>query len=230
MALVAMFIILFINYKNFKYYFLLMIIIIPCVTFNIYRREDVSDGIKAIRNVENAVVNESKSDGNKIENIVNVFAKVQTSNRKPIWSAAAGIISEKPIMGVGSGNFQFFFSKYAPDKYRQLNINFLDAHNFILNSACELGIPFTLIMLGYFINMIIRCFISVVKLLRNKQSYILFVPFIAAIAAYFVFGNITGAAFHSVRKGEIISFTPLFMFVFVIFYYNNILTQLDVRK
>lgn len=222
-AIVAMFIIFLINIKNVKYYLAILLVIIPCLIFNIYNRVDVSTDIVIVeKGTEGEIVKDNLGN-------LKVFLKLQSSNREPIWNSAAGIIREKPVIGVGNGNFQFFFNKYAPEKYNKLNITFVDAHNFILNSLAEFGAIFTVLMLLYLTTIVIKSFIKVIKLQKNSKEAMMLLALIGAAAAYFVFGNITGASFQSVRVNDIHSYTPIFIFGFVLFYYNNILKNIRTK-
>lgn len=219
-AVIAMFVFLLINIKNIKYYLILMAIVIPCITFNIYQRPDVVEDIKITEKISET------TDKNKVD----TFVKLQSSNREPIWSAAGGMIKDHPIIGVGNGNFQYFFNIYAISKYNELNITFIDAHNFILTSAAEFGIPFTVVILLYLTYILIKCLINIIRLPKGSKECMMFITLLAAGAAYFVFGNITGASFQSVRANDIVSFTPIFVFSFILFYYHNVLENLTSSK
>lgn len=220
-AIIAMFVILLINIKNIKYYLAIIALVVPCLLFNIYNRVDVSTDIVI---VDKTIEEEGVKDNlGKFK----IFLKLQSNSREPIWNSAAGMIRENPIIGAGNGNFQFFFNKYAPDKYNKLNITFIDAHNFILNSAAEFGLVFTSLMIIYLATIVLKSLVKVIKLPKDSEEVMMFLALISAAAAYFVFGNITGASFQSVRVNDIHSYTPIFIFGFILFYYNSILKSID---
>ena len=71
-----------------------------------------------------------------------------SSGRFKIWQGAIGMIKERPLIGVGIGNFDAGFYRYRPEGF---NARAVYAHNDYLHMAAEMGIIAPFIMLWIFI-------------------------------------------------------------------------------
>lgn len=203
-ALGVLFVVLFINFKNLKYYLAIAVVVMGLIGLNVSIRPE----IKAYtdKNVKPNVLQATESES---------FLQFQSSNRMPIWNAAIKMAKDNPIIGVGLGNFQFFFIKYSG-----INRPYLDSHNFILNSLAEMGIVFTIFEAIYFIYMLVYSVKSIYKLKKEKnQYYLYFIATLSGLMGYFVFANITGTAFQCAR--EVHSYVPIFVLTFMIYVFNN---------
>jgi putative inorganic carbon (HCO3(-)) transporter len=112
---------------------------------------------------------------------------VQT--RLEIWSAALDIIQKYPLTGIGMNTFRTVFWSLYPPTYIPAGYDIGHAHNEILQTALDLGIPG---MIAYLMILLI----TFVKLFKNwpqikeksdiLKGLILAVTF--SLAAHFVFG------------------------------------------
>lgn len=67
-----------------------------------------------------------------------VVAQQNVATRYEVWGAAARLASEHPLLGVGPGNFQFFFFKLTERPVGTFALTV--AHNAYLDIAAELGV------------------------------------------------------------------------------------------
>lgn len=201
-----LFLVLLLSRKNLKYYIVLLLLIIIPVTYNASTRNDVRRDITNIE-MENGIQIGEVED----------FIEGQSMNRTVIWIPAINIIKDYPVVGVGMGNFKYFFLDYAT----KLKKHYIDAHNFVLTSASELGIIFTAVFIGLLILITIEALKAYKRTKQNKYVNMGFLAFLGAGFAYFSFANSTGAAFQC--AGVIHSYTPSFLLIFIIFYYEYLM-------
>jgi O-antigen ligase len=71
-----------------------------------------------------------------------------SGGRFKIWQGAIGMIKERPLTGVGIGNFDHGFYRYRPPGF---NARAVYAHNDYLHMAAEMGVFAPVIMLWIFI-------------------------------------------------------------------------------
>jgi len=66
------------------------------------------------------------------------------NSRLAIWQATLGMIADKPVTGVGPGNFH---KEYIQHRQNRTGKDLSHAHNDILNVAAESGIPCALLFM-----------------------------------------------------------------------------------
>lgn len=88
-----------------------------------------------------------KTMGDAVLNIDN-SREASLESRMQIWQGALGMIRERPLTGVGIGNFDYGFYRYRPKGF---NMRAVFAHNEYLHMAAEMGVLAPLIMLWLFI-------------------------------------------------------------------------------
>ncbi len=74
----------------------------------------------------------------RFKNMKNELSAGYANSRLAIWGATISMIEEKPIFGVGPGNFH---DNYIAHRQNRTGRNLSHAHNDILNVAAESGIP-----------------------------------------------------------------------------------------
>ncbi len=207
-AVIIMFIILFLDKKNLKLYLPVFMVIMICLSINVFQRPEISKNPNLIITSDENVSPEVKKE-KKIES-ESKFISSQSDNRKPIWSTAIKMSKAYPLTGVGIGNFKFFYEYYSnSDRV------YSDAHNFVLNNLAESGFIFTTLLMLLIISILFESLISLFKNWSDYNIRLKNIVTLSALFAYLAFGNVTGASFHSI--GEIYSFTPVFIFSFFIF-------------
>lgn len=75
------------------------------------------------------------------------IAKVQDSGRLPLWRDTIRMIAESPLAGVGLGNWDLLYPRYAREWPYKSGTVFVRPHNDYLWIASELGLPAMLIYL-----------------------------------------------------------------------------------
>jgi O-antigen ligase len=73
--------------------------------------------------------------------------------RQEVWEASAGAIAERPLMGRGPGRFHEATSTHRTADFarRHPDLNYLDAHNLLINTAVTFGIPGSLALAVFLI-------------------------------------------------------------------------------
>lgn len=99
-----------------------------------------------------------------IPNISMVYNRIFNSNdilngRENLYGLAWTIFKENPILGIGWGNFKYYYSNFY-NTAEQLN-----AHNIYLQLLCELGIIGAGIIIGFMIYTVYKTFI----MLKSKK-------------------------------------------------------------
>lgn len=204
------------NIKNWKKYLLIIIVFGPLLTYNVMGRADVKADT-SIQELEITIVDkpqEELSGENKISYILMKIVESQSRNRQILWKAGIAITSEYPITGVGLGNFKYFFQEYSGS-----DRPYLDSHNIILNMSSEIGLPFTLMVVVFMLYVIVyglwRYFNK--KYENIKLNYL---SIVICCGVIFLYGNLTGMSLQVTN--EVYSFTPTFILIFLMFYYENI--------
>jgi len=103
--------------------------------------------------IQSLVINNSDLKENTPDESYAVKSKVKTlEQRKEIWETTIKMISDSPLVGVGSGNFQIVIPKYREpyDVNKKSVIKW--AHNDLLEIAAESGIPSAIIFFIYIHN------------------------------------------------------------------------------
>lgn len=84
----------------------------------------------------------------------------QNITRIKLWETAGYMIKDHPLLGVGSGNFRSFYSKYTklhPELVKGIiHTTYFHPHNIFLKVQCELGIIGTIGFTGLMVSIIIR--------------------------------------------------------------------------
>ena len=81
----------------------------------------------------------------------------KVNGRSVIFQRAASIIEERPILGVGPGQFKNYFPKYRPPTAKQyafLHLNINHAHNDYLQQAAESGLVGLAIFLCFWLTIL----------------------------------------------------------------------------
>jgi len=75
----------------------------------------------------------------------------QNLMRAHVWSSSMNLIKDHPVLGVGSGNFQYVYPFYRTEKEKEATpkgIKYTKAHNVLLHVWSEMGIFGILVFLG----------------------------------------------------------------------------------
>ena len=108
------------------------------------------------------------------------------TRRIEVWSVAAKMYLEHPIIGVGVNNFfntfpDYIYSEEIEKKLRDTDLEGKDAHNVFIGILCELGIigiiPFTIFLAAIFIQ--IR------RIKNHKFSLLAFMIFVFIFISFF---------------------------------------------
>ena len=95
------------------------------------------------------------------------------NERKILWNKTFQLIKDKPLIGVGSANWQYNYSKFSVknlDKSSNFNIDFKRPHNDFLSIASETGI-IGLIIISMLFMVISRAFLK--EYLNKRSRYLL---------------------------------------------------------
>ena len=187
------------DHKNYKKYLLISVIVLGCITFNVFQRGEMVD------------IKESFESGGVMAVVGNTkgfFYQLseQTRNRRPIWSVAFRMIEDHTYTGLGPANFKYYFPVYAPEMKKA----YIDAHNIFLNVAVEFGVPFCIVFFFSWWGTMFKSIVSAfTKRKKYKKSFILttFIGMISLLA----YGNVTGQAF--ITSKHPISVVPAFVLI-----------------
>ena len=115
---------------------------------------------------------------------------------------------------MGIGNFKYFYQEYSGSERP-----YSDAHNIFLNMSTELGVPF--MILGMILLVIVGL-TSLINYFKNKDNRLKksYLALMTIAGIVLVYGNLTGIAFQTTN--EIYSFTPTFIFTFILLYRDYI--------
>ncbi|MBU3126086.1 O-antigen ligase family protein [Clostridium tagluense] len=202
-ALIIAFVaIIIIDYKNYKKYLIVSLVILGCITFNVSQRGEMTE-------ITESIVNSGvpKVEGNTGSD-KGFFYQLgeQARNRSPIWSAAFRMIEDHTYVGVGPANFKYYFQSYAPE----LKKAYIDAHNIFLNVAAEFGVPFALV---FFFSWWGTMFKSLIYGFTKKKKYnkSIILPTFIGMTSLMAYGNVTGQAF--ITSKHPISVVPAFVLI-----------------
>lgn len=215
-ALIAIFLTfilyLIFNIRNWKKYGIVFLIVGVMVSGNVMSRSDVNDE-DTINEIQTIIDKPSTTKSNKMTQVIKKVIDSQSRTRQIIWSSAVEISEDYPYIGVGLGNFKYFFNEYSGTTK-----SYIDAHNLLLNFSAEMGLPFMIISLILIIKIGIDALIAYFKT-KGKEK-LTYLSLGVLIAIFFAYGNLTGIAFNF--TGEIYSFSSTFMILFGLFYMDYI--------
>lgn len=83
--------------------------------------------------------------------VMQISDPTQNASRIKIWKIAFKLIKEHPVLGIGNGNFPFWYEKYSKSLNNSKDAvveNILHPHNAFLKAQCELGIVGMLAFVG----------------------------------------------------------------------------------
>ncbi|GEM_PF-2061286 len=217
-TLIGMFaLFLIFDMRNYKIYTVTAIIVLILVGHNVFQRPDVQENITIVNNESKTEQGTPSKEGSS--NNLNIIdeSKISLTNqsrtRRPIWNAAINITLDYPILGVGNGNFKFFYDRYSTTK-----TTYGDAHNLVLTLSSEMGIPFALLFVVFILQMLLVAFYRyLVSRGSNKLKYL---GVFIAISCLIAFGNVTGFALQNSR--EVHSYVPTFILIFITFYFKSL--------
>ena len=199
-ALIIFFVaVIIMDYKNYKKYLLISVIVIGCFTFNVFQRGEMSEmkdtfesgGVEAI-----------------VGNTESFFYQLseQTRNRRPVWSVAFRMIEDHTYIGLGPANFKYFLPVYAP----KMKTAYIDPHNILLNVAVEFGIPFAILFFFTWLFTMLKSVIyGFTKRKKYKKSFL--ITTVIGMVSLLAFGNVTGQAF--ITSKHPISVVPAFVLI-----------------
>lgn len=215
-ALIAIFLTfilyLIFNIRNWKKYGVVFLIVGVMVSGNVMSRADVNDE-DTINEIHTIIDKPSTTKSNKMTQVIKKVIDSQSRTRQIIWSSAVEISEDYPYIGVGLGNFKYFFNEYSGTTK-----SYIDAHNLLLNFSAEMGLPFMIISLILIIKIGIDALIAYFKT-KGKEK-LTYLSLGVLISIFFAYGNLTGIAFNF--TGEIYSFSSTFMMLFGLFYMDYI--------
>jgi putative inorganic carbon (hco3(-)) transporter len=81
-------------------------------------------------------------------------AAQNVSTRFGAWSAAARLASDHPLLGVGPGNFQFYYNKLTGQPVGTFTLTV--AHNALLDVGAEIGIAAMFLLAAYLVLAFVR--------------------------------------------------------------------------
>jgi len=118
--------------------------------------------------------------------ISNYFTDDNVTLRLLVWKVSLKGMAERPLLGIGPGNFQIFFERYRNQHIDQKVYIFDDAHNLFLQMGETTGIPFLASFLGLFV---LAAAASLWSLKRQKDPMLM--AGLVAIAAFVVSASFT---------------------------------------
>jgi O-antigen ligase len=192
--------IIIIDYKNYKKYILISILVLGCTTFNVFQRGEMQEITESIVNIG---VPKIERDASSNKGFFYQLSE-QARNRSPIWSTAIKMIEDHTYTGLGPANFKYYFPAYAPEVHKA----YIDPHNIFLNVAVEFGVPFALV---FFFSWWITVFKAVIYGFTKKKKYNkrFILPIFIGMVSLMAFGNVTGQAF--ITSKHPISVVPAFV-------------------
>lgn len=151
--------------------------------------------------------------------ISEIFDFSQNIARINLWKLAFYMIKDKPIFGIGNGNYVSLYNKYATmhPELRYGNINSYPCHNSYIKIETELGIFGSISFFSILIGAVLKVK-QMVKVTNNNFSCTFFTGFLASMAAFY-FMNISDNLFFVPKT------TTYFWVLLAIsqsFLYNNI--------
>jgi O-antigen ligase len=192
--------------KNWYKYLIFGVVVLFCIRYNVLNRWELSDLKNQLNNKGLTKTIETQLGDKNI--LVNFILK-QSGTRRDIWAIAFNVINDNPKLGVGLGNFKYYYLTYGGEIER----SYKDSHNIVLDIMTDFGIPFTIIFFSSIITATIKSFH---RSLRSKNIFVKssLVFCIIGIINLFIYGNITGQAFMTFIHP--ISTVPAFVFTIII--------------
>lgn len=201
------------NISNWKRYVVILLIFGSMLTYNVFQRPDVANdsNLHEVQEIITGNTHTSKIEENSA--FAELFKKViesQSKTRQILWKAGIDLTIDYPYTGVGIGNFKYFYKEYSGSERA-----YSDAHNIFLNMSTELGIPFMILGMILLAILGISSLINYFKV-NNKNFKMSYLALMTITGIILVYGNLTGIAFQTTN--EIYSFTPTFIFAFILLY------------
>lgn len=109
------------------------------------------------------------------------FSSVYANSRMAIWGTAFTMISERPVFGVGPGNFH---DQYLELRANRTGKNLSHAHNDILNQAAMSGIPAAILFLILWAIVLWRLYKGYMKCPEGFQKGLIFGAFLASVVFF----------------------------------------------
>lgn len=205
------------NISNWKRYIAIILIFGSMLTYNVFQRPDVANdsNLHEVQEIITGNAHESKLESNSaFSDIIKKVLESQSKTRQILWKAGIDITADYPYTGVGIGNFKYFYQEYSGSERP-----YSDAHNIFLNMSTELGVPF--MILGMILLVIVGL-TSLINYFKNKDNRLKksYLALMTIAGIVLVYGNLTGIAFQTTN--EIYSFTPTFIFTFILLYRDYI--------
>ena len=171
----------------------------------------------------------SATTGHEVMNLVKRIQSItqitegSAGSRLEIWKAGAKMVEENPVFGLGPDTFRLGSERYETLLYVQMNQGRSvadNAHNYVVQLAAGVGIPATLLFLGFLAAVVFLA----VKYLRKREGEerLVYAGLTAAVIGYFihlifgvsisgstaVFWVIIGALMASVGKVRVTAIVP----------------------
>lgn len=205
------------NISNWKRYIAIILVFGSMLTYNVFQRPDVANdsNLHEVQEIITGNAHESKLESNSaFSDIIKKVLESQSKTRQILWKAGIDITADYPYAGVGIGNFKYFYQEYSGSERP-----YSDAHNIFLNMSTELGVPF--MILGMILLVIVGL-TSLINYFKNKDNRLKksYLALMTIAGIVLVYGNLTGIAFQTTN--EIYSFTPTFIFAFILLYRDYI--------
>lgn len=205
------------NISNWKRYIAIILVFGSMLTYNVFQRPDVANdsNLHEVQEIITGNAHESKLESNSaFSDIIKKVLESQSKTRQILWKAGIDITADYPYTGVGIGNFKYFYQEYSGSERP-----YSDAHNIFLNMSTELGVPF--MILGMILLVIVGL-TSLINYFKNKDNRLKksYLALMTIAGIVLVYGNLTGIAFQTTN--EIYSFTPTFIFAFILLYRDYI--------
>lgn len=215
MLILLMFLIF--NISNWKRYIAIVLVFGSMLTYNVFQRPDVANdsNLHEVQEIITGNAHESKLESNtEFSDIIKKVLESQSKTRQILWKAGIDITADYPYTGVGIGNFKYFYQEYSGSERP-----YSDAHNIFLNMSTELGVTF--MILGMILLVIVGL-TSLINYFKNKDNRLKksYLALMTIAGIVLVYGNLTGIAFQTTN--EIYSFTPTFIFTFILLYRDYI--------
>ncbi|MDI6816716.1 MAG: O-antigen ligase family protein [Actinomycetota bacterium] len=171
----------------------------------------------------------SATTGHEVMNLVKRIQSItqitegSAGSRIEIWKAGLKMVEEDPLFGLGPDTFRLGSERYETLKYVQMNQGRSvadNAHNYVVQLAAGVGIPATLLFLGFLAAVVVLAVIYMRK--RDSEERLIYAGLTAALVGYFihlifgvsisgstgVFWVIMGALMASVGKVRVTAIIP----------------------
>lgn len=135
----------------------------------------------------------SATTGHEVMNLVKRIQSItqitegSAGSRIEIWKAGLKMVEEDPVFGLGPDTFRLGSERYETFLYVQMNQGRSvadNAHNYVVQLASGVGIPATLLFLGFLAAVVVLAVRYLRK--RNGEERLVYAGLTAALAGYFV--------------------------------------------